>query len=47
VPREAQILQQISDRRMLYANPQLDITDELITRMNNEWKASGAAKPQG
>ncbi len=47
ISRDAQILQQISDRRMLYANPMLDITDELITRMNNEWKAAGGAKPQG
>jgi Skp family chaperone for outer membrane proteins len=47
VSRESQILQQIADRRLLYANPGLDITDELITRMNNEWKAAGGAKPQG
>jgi Skp family chaperone for outer membrane proteins len=48
-PREAQIMQQIGARRMLHANPALDITDELITRMNNEHRAGGgaAAKPQG
>ena len=42
VSREAQVIQQIIGRRMLYANPALDITDELITRMNNAHKAAGA-----
>lgn len=41
-PREAQVLQQIIGRRMLHGNPALDITDELITRMNNAHKAAGA-----
>ncbi len=44
VPREQQVMSQIVGRRMLYANPQLDITDDLITRMNNAFKAAGAAR---
>jgi|SoiMethySBSTD1v2_1073268.scaffolds.fasta_scaffold00192_34 Skp family chaperone for outer membrane proteins len=47
VSREAQVIQQIIGRRMLYANPALDITDELITRMNNAHKAAGAAGAGG
>jgi Skp family chaperone for outer membrane proteins len=37
--RESQVSQQINARRLLYANPELDITDSLITRMNNVFKA--------
>lgn len=33
--REVQILQQIADRRIMYANPMIDITQDLIVRMNN------------
>ena len=36
---EAEMTRQISARRMLYASPQLDVTDELITRMNNSFTA--------
>jgi len=43
LPRDAQILQQVASRRMLYANPELDITDDLITRMNNTWHSAGPA----
>ena len=39
VPRESQIRQQIAGRRMLYGNPMIDITDDLIARMNNAHKA--------
>lgn len=41
MPQEAQVLQQIAGRRMLYANPAIDITDDLIVRMNNDYRASG------
>jgi Skp family chaperone for outer membrane proteins len=43
--RETQIRQQVAARRMLYGNPDVDITDELITRMNNAHKAGPAGKP--
>ncbi len=33
--REVQILQQIAARRIMYANPMIDITQNLILRMNN------------
>jgi Skp family chaperone for outer membrane proteins len=36
---EAEMTRQISARRMLYAGPHLDVTDELITRMNNAFAA--------
>lgn len=39
VSRKAQILQQIASRRMLHVNPAIDITDELVMRMNNEFKS--------
>lgn len=35
VSREVQILQQIATRRIMYANPVIDITQDLIVRMNN------------
>lgn len=38
---EASIQQQISARRMLYTKPALDITEDLITRMNNAYAAGG------
>ena len=34
---EAETMRQISARRMLYANPQVDISDELIVRMNQDF----------
>jgi Skp family chaperone for outer membrane proteins len=39
--RENQIRQQMSARRLLYLNPEVDITDELIERMNNAFSAGG------
>lgn len=45
--RSTQVMSQITSRRMLYANPTMDITDDLITRMNNAHKAAGGgAKPK-
>lgn len=38
---EASIQQQISARRMLFTGPSLDITDDLIQRMNNAYAAGG------
>ena len=31
------MMRQISARRMLYTNPEIDITEELMLRMNNEF----------
>ena len=39
VPGQLQILQQIASRKVLYRNPAIDITNDLITRMNNEFRA--------
>jgi Skp family chaperone for outer membrane proteins len=39
VPRETQIKQQILSRNVLYAGSTLDITSEVITRMNNKHRA--------
>lgn len=36
---EAEMTRQISARRMIYANPMLDVTDDLVTRMNNAYAA--------
>ncbi len=41
VPREAQIRQQISGRQLLYVREGVDITDDLIQRMNNRHDAGG------
>jgi len=41
MPRESQVLQQIAGRRLLYANKAIDITDDLIQRMNNDHNAVG------
>ena len=35
---EAEMMRQISARRMLYASPQIDITDALIMQMNNAFQ---------
>jgi Skp family chaperone for outer membrane proteins len=43
VARIDQIQSQLADRRTLYVNPELDVTDTLVVRMNNAFKA--AAKP--
>ncbi len=40
VPGQLQILQQIASRKVLYRNPAIDITNDLITRMNNEFRAT-------
>jgi len=39
MPRETQVRQQISTRRVLYASPSIDITEQLIIRMNNAYAA--------
>jgi Skp family chaperone for outer membrane proteins len=46
VSREAQVMNQIIARRMLFSNPTHDITDALITRMNNAHKAAGSTPKQ-
>lgn len=38
VPPQVQILQQIAGRDVLYLNPALDITGDLIERMNNAYR---------
>ena len=39
IAREMQVRQQISTRRMIYASPSIDITEQLIIRMNNSYAA--------
>ena len=46
VPQEAQVLDQIQRRRMLYASPAHDLTDKLIVRMNNA-RAAGTPAAAG
>ncbi len=41
ISREGQVTQQMTSRRILYAGSAIDITDELIKRMNNEFAAGG------
>lgn len=36
--QEAQVMQQISAASILYVAPSIDVTDQLIARMNNAWK---------
>ena len=36
---ESEMMRQISARRMLYSSPQIDITNDVIVRMNNEFSA--------
>lgn len=36
--RQAQVVQQVSSRRVLFAAPTIDITEALITRMNNAFR---------
>ena len=38
-PTEQVALQQILSRRVLYAAPRIDVTDNLRTLMNNQWRA--------
>ena len=43
IPEQSQdILAQISSRRVLFARDNLDITDALITKMNNTYRAQGS-----
>ncbi len=42
LPVQAEILQQIKAGKILHLNPAIDITDDLITRMNNEYRVSQA-----
>jgi Skp family chaperone for outer membrane proteins len=48
---EEEMMRQITARRMVYTSPEVDVTDELISRMNSAWKnvgpapAPGASKP--
>lgn len=37
--REMQIKQQLSSRRLIYVNPSVDITNDVIARMNNAFNA--------
>jgi Skp family chaperone for outer membrane proteins len=39
MPRELQVKQQMVSRRVLYKNPAVDVTDALISRMNNAFNA--------
>ena len=39
VPAQIQILQQMTTRKLLYLRPNLDVTDDLIVRMNNAYRA--------
>ncbi len=40
---EQEMNRQISARRMVYTSPDVDITEELISRMNAAWKNAGPA----
>jgi Skp family chaperone for outer membrane proteins len=42
MPAQLQILQQIASRKCLYLNPAFDVTDDLIVRMNNAYRAAQA-----
>lgn len=44
--RESQLLQQLSLRKVLYASPVIDITDDVIVRMNNAFNAGGGNSNQ-
>ena len=39
-----EVTRQISARRMVYASPQVDVTEELISRMNSAFKTAGPAQ---
>ena len=39
---QAQVLQRMTRRKVLFVNPTLDITEDLIMRMNNEFNAAQA-----
>ena len=38
VPAQVQLLEQIAARKILYINDALDITQDLIVRMNNQFR---------
>lgn len=40
MPVQLQILQQIAGRKLLYLSPATDVTDDLIVRMNNAYRAA-------
>jgi len=40
MPAQIQILQQIATRKMLYLNPAIDVTEDLVVRMNNAFRAA-------
>ncbi len=40
MPAQLQILQQIASRKLLYLSPATDVTDDLIVRMNNAYRAA-------
>ena len=42
IPVQMQVLQQITNRKILYLNSALDITEDLVIRMNNEFRAAQA-----
>tara|TARA_B100001059_G_scaffold234914_1_gene278886 strand:+ start:5412 stop:6050 length:639 start_codon:yes stop_codon:yes gene_type:complete len=44
IPRQEQIREQIAMRRVLYRSASIDISDDLIIRMNNEYAASAGSR---
>lgn len=44
ISRQEQLREQISLRRILYRNQSIDISDDLIIRMNNEYAASAGSR---
>jgi Skp family chaperone for outer membrane proteins len=42
VPAQVQVLQQISSRKVLHLKPAVDVTQDLIVRMNNQHRAGNA-----
>lgn len=45
VSPQVQVLQQIATRKLLYRNSALDITIDLATRMNNQYRAASVPNP--
>lgn len=43
VPAQVQVLQQVTNRKILYLNEAIDITEDLIQRMNNTFQAEAGA----
>ncbi|MAA53150.1 MAG: hypothetical protein CMJ41_09090 [Phycisphaerae bacterium] len=44
ISRQDQLREQITLRRILFRNPSIDISDDLIIRMNNEYAASAGSR---